>query len=126
MVPNEICPYPFRVCALELSGCRLAAEDASVAAAVYNIENNIEKKKEFILTSKSKILRLYKQCICCSSKWFSGQNKFNLVWQVHVGSFVNDYCNISLTKESADWSGSKYFLWPEKNLNHNPYLSGDF
>ena len=79
MVPDEICPYPFRVCALEWSGCRLVAEDASAAAAVYKIENNIEKKV-FILTWKSKILRLYKQCICCSSKWFSGQNKFNLVW----------------------------------------------
>lgn len=44
MVPDEICPYPFRVYALEWSGCRLAAEDASAAAAVYKIENNIEKK----------------------------------------------------------------------------------
>ena len=49
MIPNEFCPYPFRVCALEWSGWRLAAEDASAAAAVYKIENNIERKV-FILT----------------------------------------------------------------------------
>ena len=39
--------YPFLVCALQLSGCKLAAEEASPAAAVCDVRKNDSNSKNY-------------------------------------------------------------------------------